>query len=128
MVILIATLCTLWGPGKALRGNDSMHLHDAIQILEVNQQLAMRFFVLGLFSYFVSAMMVGWLFFDRTAAMVVTTILSCFLFILVRQNLVIRRAFITTQSFTSGHIHGNCMRGGASSSYQTNAGMVPPGR
>merc|ERR1719217_1261397 len=30
LVILIATLCCLWGPGKALRGDDSSHLHDAI--------------------------------------------------------------------------------------------------
>merc|ERR1719379_2122412 len=41
LVILIATLCNLWGPGKALRGNDSVHLHDTIEILERQQQIAM---------------------------------------------------------------------------------------
>merc|ERR1719271_728963 len=47
LVILIATLCNLWAPGKALRGNDSNHLHEAIEILEKQQQMAMRFFLDG---------------------------------------------------------------------------------
>merc|ERR1712080_426602 len=38
LVILIATLCSLWGPGKALRGDDAVHLHDAIDVLETQQQ------------------------------------------------------------------------------------------
>merc|ERR1719156_142449 len=29
LVILIATLACLWGPGKALRGDEPSHLHDA---------------------------------------------------------------------------------------------------
>merc|ERR1711904_45446 len=62
MGILIATLCCLWGPGKALRGDDSSHLHDVIDILEKQQQMAMRFFVMGLFSYFISSIMVSWFF------------------------------------------------------------------
>merc|ERR1719262_1825233 len=97
LVILISTLCSLWGPGKALRGNDSVHLHDAIDILERQQQMAMRFFLMGLFSYFISSIMVTWLFFDRTGALLTTTLLTIFLFVLLRQSLVIRRAFITTQ-------------------------------
>merc|ERR1719160_1369818 len=43
LVILIATLCCLWAPGKALRGNDSQHLSKTIVILERSQQTAMRF-------------------------------------------------------------------------------------
>merc|ERR1719221_2560951 len=93
LVILIATLCCLWGPGKALRGNDTSHLDDAITILERQQQMAMRFFVLGLFSYFISSIMVTWLFFDRLGSLLATLLVSMFLFLLVRQSLVIRRAF-----------------------------------
>merc|ERR1719375_3062846 len=111
LVILIATLCNLWGPGKALRGNDSVHLHDAIDILERQQQMAMRFFVMGLFSYFISSIMVSWLFFDKTGAILTTVLLALFLFLLVRQSLVIRRAFITTQAFTTGYLRGNPVRG-----------------
>jgi len=117
LVILIATLCNLWGPGKALRGNDSVHLHDTIDILEKQQQMAMRFFVMGLFSYFISSIMVSWLFFDLTGAVLVTLILALFLFLLVRQSLVIRRAFITTQPFTTGYIRGNPVRGEDSRPY-----------
>merc|ERR1719487_3187727 len=110
LVILIATLCCLWGPGKALRGNDSVHLHDAIDILERQQQMAMRFFLMGLFSYFISSIMVTWLFFDHIGACLATALLVTFLFLLVRQSLVIRRMFITIQPFTKGYIRGNAVR------------------
>mmetsp|Transcript_101397 Transcript_101397/g.327214 ORF Transcript_101397/g.327214 Transcript_101397/m.327214 type:complete len:213 (-) Transcript_101397:106-744(-) len=113
LVILIATLCCLWGPGKALRGNDSLHLHQAIEILERQQQLAMRFFVMGLFSYFISSIMVTWLFFDNMGALLATAFLAVSLFMLVRQSLVIRRAFITSQPFTTGYIRGNAIRSDA---------------
>merc|ERR1719265_2032021 len=46
LVILIATLCNLWAPGKALCGNDSIHLEEAVQVLEKQQQIAMRFFLM----------------------------------------------------------------------------------
>merc|ERR1719254_434142 len=110
LVILIATLCCLWGPGKALRGDDSAHLHETIEILERQQQMAMRFFVMGLFSYFISSIMVTWLFFDFLGAMLATTLLTVALFMLVQQSLVIRRAFITSQPFTTGYIRGNAIR------------------
>jgi len=111
LVILIATLACLWGPGKALRGDEPSHLHDAIEILEGKQQMAMRFFVMGLFSYFISSIMVTWLFFDSLGALLTTALLTLFLFMLVRQSLVIRRAFITTQAFTTGYLRGNPVRG-----------------
>jgi len=111
LVILIATLCTLFGPGKALCGNDSTHLHEAIDTMERQQQMAMRFFVMGLFSYFISSIMVTWLFFDRVGAIFTTVVLTIFQFVLVQQALVIRRAFITTQPFTSGYMYGNPVRG-----------------
>eukprot|EP00435_Cladocopium_sp_Y103_P036374 s1017_g9.t1 len=107
LVILIATLCNLWGPGKALRGADQAHLHQAIEVLEQAQKEAMRFFVIGLFCYFISTILVVWLFFDKMGALMTTVILIFFCFLLVRQSLVIRRAFINNQGFTTGLIHGN---------------------
>merc|ERR1719498_2286996 len=110
LVILIATLCSVWGPGKALRGDDSVHMHEAIDMLEKQQQMAMRFFLLGLFAYFISSILVTWLFFDKLGAILATTLLITFLFLLVRQSLVIRRMFITIQPFTKGYIRGNAVR------------------
>lgn len=107
LVILIATLCCLWGPGKALRGNEPEHVHDAIAILERQQHVAMRFFMMGLFSYFISSIMVTWLFFDNLGALLSTTVVTLFLFMLVRQSIMIKRAFATSVPFTTGYIHGN---------------------
>merc|ERR1712228_473484 len=107
LVIFISTLCCLWGPGKALQGNDSVHLHETIEILERQQQMAMRLFVMGLFSYFISSIMVTWLFFDNLGALLSTTVVTLFLFMLVRQSIMIKRAFATSQPYTTGYIHGN---------------------
>ncbi|CAK9099023.1 unnamed protein product [Durusdinium trenchii] len=116
LVILIATLCNLWGPGKALRGADQAHLHQAIDVLEQAQKEAMRFFVIGLFCYFISTILVVWLFFDKMGALMTTIILILFCFMLIRQSLVIRRAFIPNEGFTSGLIRGNPVRSSASAS------------
>mmetsp|Transcript_43357 Transcript_43357/g.119964 ORF Transcript_43357/g.119964 Transcript_43357/m.119964 type:complete len:193 (-) Transcript_43357:121-699(-) len=110
LVILIATLCGLWAPGKALRGSDSEDLTMIINVLEAQQQTAMRFFIMGLFSYFISSIMVTWLFFDHIGAVLVTILMIIFLFMLVRQSLVIRRAFITNEPFSTSNIRGNPMR------------------
>ncbi|CAJ1332527.1 unnamed protein product [Effrenium voratum] len=110
LVILIATLCNLWGPGKALRGADQAHLHQAIEVLEQAQKEAMRFFVMGLFCYFISTILVVWLFFDKMGATVTTAILIIFCLMLVRQSLVIRRAFIPSEGFATGVLQGNPVR------------------
>mmetsp|Transcript_34095 Transcript_34095/g.63641 ORF Transcript_34095/g.63641 Transcript_34095/m.63641 type:complete len:198 (-) Transcript_34095:3-596(-) len=110
LVILIATLCNLWGPGKALRGADHAHLHQAIAVLEQAQKEAMRFFIMGLFCYFISTILVVWLLFDKMGALITTVILICFCLMLVRQSLVIRRAFVPNQGFTTGLIRGNPVR------------------
>eukprot|EP00397_Hematodinium_sp_SG-2012_P036878 GEMP01039867.1.p1 GENE.GEMP01039867.1~~GEMP01039867.1.p1 ORF type:complete len:206 (+),score=23.27 GEMP01039867.1:587-1204(+) len=107
IVILMSTLCSLWGPGKALRGDNGSHVHRTIEILEDVQQSAMRYFIAGLFCYFISSMMVSWIFFDQVGAVLTTGFLTLFLVVLVRQSLMIRRAFITSQKFTSGRLRGN---------------------
>ncbi|CAK8988093.1 Uncharacterized protein SCF082_LOCUS1245 [Durusdinium trenchii] len=99
LVILIATLCNLWGPGKALRGADQAHLHQAIDVLEQAQKEAMRFFVIGLFCYFISTILVVWLFFDKMGALMTTIILILFCFMLIRQSLVIRLEPYLCQEF-----------------------------
>lgn len=108
LVILIATLCCLWGPGRALRGNEPGYLHETIDILEHKQQVAMRFFMMGLFSYFVSAIMVTWVFFDSLGALLSTILVTGFLFVVVRQSIMIRRTFLAAQPYTTtGFIRGN---------------------
>lgn len=107
LVILISTLCCLWGPGKVLRGDDPSHVHETINILEESQQTAMRFFVLGLFCYFISSILVAWLFFDRIGAIITTGLLATFLWLIAIQSIDLRRSFMTSKPFTSGKLRGN---------------------
>merc|ERR1712113_606115 len=87
------------------------HLDETIDILEKQQKIAMRFFIIGLFSYFISSVMVTWIFYDFAGALVATTLLTGFAILLVRQGREIYCAFITPQPFVTGHLHGNPIRG-----------------
>eukprot|EP00927_Polykrikos_kofoidii_P079274 TRINITY_DN7605_c0_g1_i2.p1 TRINITY_DN7605_c0_g1~~TRINITY_DN7605_c0_g1_i2.p1 ORF type:complete len:188 (-),score=19.54 TRINITY_DN7605_c0_g1_i2:79-642(-) len=109
LVVLIATLAGVWAPGRALRGQGADALTSTIQVLDKHQQSAMRFFILGLFSYFLAAIMLAWLMFDHLGAILVTTVMLLFGFMVVRQSLVIRRAFIP-YGYASSMIRGNPMR------------------
>eukprot|EP00931_Biecheleriopsis_adriatica_P066229 TRINITY_DN40627_c0_g1_i1.p1 TRINITY_DN40627_c0_g1~~TRINITY_DN40627_c0_g1_i1.p1 ORF type:complete len:195 (+),score=38.92 TRINITY_DN40627_c0_g1_i1:113-697(+) len=110
LVILITTLCNLWGPGKALCGDDCSHLHEAVDVLEQALAEAMRFFIMGLFCYFISTIMVVWLFFDPIGAVITTVILVFFCFLVVRSTLVLRRNFTPSNKLASGILRGNAVR------------------
>lgn len=109
LVILIATLCSLWAPGKALLGDDGRHVHEAIAILDKSTQTAVRFFLFGLFSYFVASIMVTWLLFDPLSAMIVTIFLSLTCMGVLRQITKLRQCFVGGK-ITTGYLHGNPTR------------------
>eukprot|EP00452_MALV-II_sp_L67-6_P000314 gene314-67_t len=103
LVILISTLCCLWGPGRALFGNDGSHaVAEAIEVLAGAQQTAMRFFLLGLLSYFLASITLAWIFYDFFSCLLVTGFLSLFCFLLLRQISFIRRVFLADTGAASG--------------------------
>eukprot|EP00392_Amoebophrya_sp_AT5.2_P016172 g16417.t1 len=108
LVILISTLACLWGPGKALLGDDGAHVHETVLLLERMQSTVVRFFILGLFSYFAASMLITWLLFDCVAAFVVTIFLGLTCSAVLRQIAMLRQMFIgQTGKIVTGYIKGN---------------------
>merc|ERR1719388_508256 len=58
LVVIVATMCIMWGPGKALRGEDATAVDYTIDLLEATQVMTQRFFVFGLVCYFTSSILV----------------------------------------------------------------------
>mmetsp|Transcript_30129 Transcript_30129/g.65111 ORF Transcript_30129/g.65111 Transcript_30129/m.65111 type:complete len:194 (-) Transcript_30129:87-668(-) len=109
LVILIATLCSLWAPGKALRGDDGLHLHQTVDILESFQTVMMWLFLIGVMLFFVASILLIWIFFDKTGAIIATGMLGAAMVVLLFQSLTIRGMFGTSQ-YATGRIRGNAIR------------------
>merc|ERR1719217_1444295 len=74
LVVIVATMCIMWGPGKALRGEDATSMDWAIYILEQTQIKCQNFFIFGLVCYFVSSIVVVWLLFDMRGSIIISVI------------------------------------------------------
>lgn len=56
LVVVVATMCTMWGPGRALIGSDAKCMEEAVEILQERKDGMERFFFLwaGLLFHFVN--------------------------------------------------------------------------
>lgn len=62
LVVVVSTMCTMWGPGHALRGRDANCVDHAVAVLDSAQRQMEMFFFFGLVSYFLSCIFLvcGW--------------------------------------------------------------------
>lgn len=47
LVVVVCTMCTMWGPGHALRGRDANCVDQAVAVLDAAQRQMEMFFFLG---------------------------------------------------------------------------------
>lgn len=106
LVVIVSTMCIMWGPGKALRGEDATSMDWAIYILEQTQIKIQRFFMFGLLCYFVSSILVVWLLFDLRGSIIITVIFGVIMVWLLVKSLKIYRALNPSQ-VVSGRLKGN---------------------
>merc|ERR1719491_2250814 len=45
LVVVVTTMCTMWGPGHALRGKDAGYVDNAVFILDTTRDSMERFFM-----------------------------------------------------------------------------------
>jgi hypothetical protein len=79
LVVVVTTMCIMFGPGHALRGEDAGYVDNAVDVLNEAQKSMEQFFLFGLLCYFVSAILVVWLLFDFFGACIVTSIFAVLL-------------------------------------------------
>eukprot|EP00440_Ansanella_granifera_P039906 gb/GFBE01043281.1/.p1 GENE.gb/GFBE01043281.1/~~gb/GFBE01043281.1/.p1 ORF type:complete len:214 (+),score=38.78 gb/GFBE01043281.1/:1-642(+) len=106
LVVIVTTMCTMWGPGHALRGEDASYVDNAVFILDKTKKHMEKFFFFGLLCYFSSCILVVCLLFDHQGRIIVISIFSVALVWLFCKIVSIRNALLPDQ-FVSGHIKFN---------------------
>mmetsp|Transcript_96795 Transcript_96795/g.172194 ORF Transcript_96795/g.172194 Transcript_96795/m.172194 type:complete len:214 (+) Transcript_96795:117-758(+) len=106
LVVIVTTMCTMWGPGHALRGEDASYVDNAVFVLDKTKKHMEKFFFFGLCCYFASAILVVCLLFDYKGKIVVCAIFGVMFPWLYCKILRIRRHLLP-DLYTSGHMKFN---------------------
>lgn len=109
LVVIVTTMCIMWGPGHALRGEDASYVENAVYVLDSAKRSMEKFFIFGLVCYFSSSILVVWLLFDFIGSLTVSSIfivLLCWLFFKSRRIY----SALQPSKFTSGHVKFNRVR------------------
>lgn len=106
LVVIVTTMCIMWGPGYALRGEDASYVDNAVYILDNIKSQMEGFFIFGMICYFVSSVLVVWLLFDSVGRIVVTSIFGVILVWLFVKSIRIYMHLVPAK-IVSGHVKFN---------------------
>mmetsp|Transcript_28285 Transcript_28285/g.64062 ORF Transcript_28285/g.64062 Transcript_28285/m.64062 type:complete len:213 (+) Transcript_28285:107-745(+) len=106
LVVIVTTMCIMWGPGHALRGEDASFVDNAVNIMDTTKQSMEKFFLFGLVCYFTSSILVVWLLFDFNGSLVVSGIFLAILVWLYVKSMKIYRVLLPRKTL-SGHVKFN---------------------
>eukprot|EP00928_Gymnodinium_smaydae_P097503 TRINITY_DN8848_c0_g1_i1.p1 TRINITY_DN8848_c0_g1~~TRINITY_DN8848_c0_g1_i1.p1 ORF type:complete len:213 (-),score=34.25 TRINITY_DN8848_c0_g1_i1:117-755(-) len=106
LVVIVTTMCIMWGPGHALRGEDASFVDNAVYVMDTTKDSMERFFIFGLICYFVSSILVVWLLFDLRGCIIVTVMFSILTVWLWCKSMRIAQVLLPGK-FTSGHVKFN---------------------
>merc|ERR1711971_1507258 len=106
LVVIVTTMCIMWGPGHALRGEDASYVDNAVFILDTTKNSMEKFFMFGLVCYFTSSILVVWLLFDLVGSITVSVIFFTIIVWLYCKGMRIYSALLP-QKVALGHIKGN---------------------
>jgi len=106
LVVIVTTMCIMWGPGHALRGEDASYVDNAVFILDTTKTSMEKFFIFGLICYFTSSILVVWLLFDPMGSVTVSVIFFIILAWLYCKSVRIAKNLLPPK-FVSGHVKFN---------------------
>lgn len=106
LVVVVTTMCTMWGPGHALKGEDAGYVDHAVYVLDSTKDSMERFFMFGLVCYFSSSILVVWLLFDSKGCLLVTVVMGCCLVWLWKKSAFIYKT-LTPPRLVSGYLNYN---------------------
>jgi len=82
LTIVVAALCSMLGPGLALRGSEgALSMHKAVDAMKAESQSCFNFFIFQLFMFHVSSFLLMWVLYTTRVAAVVNVVLLIFLII-----------------------------------------------
>uniref|UniRef100_A0A0G4IEH9 Uncharacterized protein n=1 Tax=Chromera velia CCMP2878 TaxID=1169474 RepID=A0A0G4IEH9_9ALVE len=109
LVLIISTLCTVWGPGRALRGDGAEAVGYSVYVLDIACDWTKFFFDLGLTCYFISSILVSWMFLSFVAAVTTSTLLFLAMWGIFFKYRRLKKRLLP-KKFTHGKVAGNPMR------------------
>lgn len=90
LTIVIGSLCSMLGPGLALRGPDGpASMHRAVDVMRDESLHCFYCFILQLFFFHISSFILMWLLYSHTVALIVNSVLLIFLILFVINGLEI---------------------------------------
>lgn len=106
LVLLISTLCTLWAPGLALRGNGQNALNEAVNIMEKHADTSFRYFVTGLGCYLFSSILSTWILFSFSTSIIASTIIGSSMYLIYHSGREVIKD-LSPPVVVTGFIRGN---------------------
>jgi hypothetical protein len=89
-VIIVGTLCSIFGPGLALRGADgSNSMHKAVEVMKGESVFLFNVFSTMLFFFHLSSLMLMWVLYDRAVAICVNIVLIIFFVMFIKNGIEI---------------------------------------
>lgn len=107
LVLIIATMCTMWGPGKVLRATDVTAVNYTIALLDKYMTVCVRFFIFGLACYFMSSILVVWLLFNLRGCVCITVVYAILTSWLFQKAVIIYARLHPDPKMVSGRLKGN---------------------
>eukprot|EP01067_Filipodium_phascolosomae_P005500 Filipodium_phascolosomae@DN3570_c0_g1_i1.p1 len=110
IILIICTMCSMWGPGRALRGEGVESINYALTVMESSVNHVHVLFVLGISCYFASSFVVTFLTFNIFAAIIGTLILIGMMVWTVLGVLKLRKELFF-EEITTGVLRGHFLTG-----------------
>ena len=104
LTIVVAALCSMLGPGLALRGSEgALSMHKAVETMKDESTNCFYFFVAQLLFFHISSFLLMWVLYTRLVAMVVNVVLLVFLIIFIINGMdIVQKLHLNDDETVSG--------------------------
>jgi hypothetical protein len=104
LTIVVAALCSMLGPGLALRGSEgALSMHKAVETMKDESSNCFYFFVLQLLFFHISSFLLMWVLYSRLVALVVNVVLLFFLIVFIVNGMdIVNKLHVTEEEAVSG--------------------------
>jgi hypothetical protein len=104
LTIVVAALCSMLGPGLALRGSEgAKSMHKAVDIMKEESMQCFYFFIGQLLFFHISSFLLMWVLYSSEVAIVVNIVLLLFLLLFIANGLdIYQRLHVSESEAVSG--------------------------
>ena len=96
--ITIASLCGMLGPGLALRGGEgAASMHKAVDNMAIEAKQCFMFFLGQLLFFHVSSLLLMWVLYSKTVAIITNVILCAFIYLFIRNGMEIYQKLVISE-------------------------------